>query len=125
MSVDEARLNQLDALFDAIDDMDPDRFLHFLSSNGRFRFGSAPAVRGHSDIRDAVVEFFSSIESCKHTIDKVLQDEGTLVCEGKVTYARHDESEITLPFVNVFEYEGDLISDYRIYADPTPLHAEQ
>jgi hypothetical protein len=47
-----------------------------------------------------------------------------MVCEGEVTYTRHDESEITLPFVNVFEFEGELISHYKIYADSEPLYAE-
>lgn len=124
MSTDEATQNLLDRLFDTIDELDPDRFLHFLSDDARFRFGSAPAVRGHSDIRDAVAGFFSSIAGCRHTIDKVLREAGTLVCEGEVTYTRHDDSQITLPFVNVFEFEGDLIADYRIYADASPLYAE-
>jgi hypothetical protein len=45
------------------------------------------------------------------------------VCEGEVTYRRHDNSEITLPFADAFDLRGDLISGYRIYIDIAPLFA--
>ena len=40
-----------------------------------------------------------------------------------MTYRRHDGTEITLPFTNVFEYRGDLIAHYKIYIDIGPLYA--
>jgi len=40
-----------------------------------------------------------------------------------VTYTRHDGTNLTLPFVNVFAMRGDLIQDYLIYIDATPLYA--
>ena len=46
-----------------------------------------------------------------------------LVCEGDVTYTKLDGSEVTLPFVNIFEIDGGLIVDYRIYVDVGPLYA--
>lgn len=123
MSIDEATHRLLDDLFEAIDEKNTDRLMHFLTDDAIFRFGSGPEVHGHTDIRDAVNEFFSTIAGCKHTLHNILADNGTLVCEGEVTYTRHDDSEITLPFANVFEFEGDLISQYKIYADAAPLYA--
>jgi hypothetical protein len=35
---------------------------------------------------------------------------------------RHDATEIALPFINVFEFDGDLISGYKIYMDIGPLY---
>jgi len=125
MTVDDAKHRFLDDLFSSIDEMNSTKFVHFLTDDAIFRFGSAPPVQGREEIRAAVDAFFSSIGGCKHVLTKILADEGTLVCEGDVTYARHDESEITLPFVNVFEFEGELISHYKIYADAGPLYAEQ
>ena len=60
----------------------------------------------------------------KHELSAILADNGTVVCEGDVTYARHDGSEITLQFVNVLEFHGELIAHYKIYADAGPLYAE-
>ena len=48
----------------------------------------------------------------------------TLVCEGEVTYRRHNGTEITLPFTDIFEYDGDLIAQYKIYIDIGPLYAD-
>jgi limonene-1,2-epoxide hydrolase len=86
--------------------------------------GSAAPVHGQAEIREAVEGFLATIDGCKHVLDKIIVDNGTLVCEGEVTYTRHDGTEITLPFANIFEFEGDFIADYRIYADAAPLYAE-
>ena len=111
-------------LFAAIDAKDTDAFLGFIRDDGVFRFGSMPGVQGHTAIREAVDGFFSSIAGSQHTIEQSLGTDGTLVCEGQVTYRRHDGSELTLPFANIFDLDGDLISTYKIYIDIGPLYAE-
>jgi limonene-1,2-epoxide hydrolase len=125
MNIDETKHRLLDDLFESIDEQHVDRFLRFLADDAIFRFGSAEPVKGQAEIREAVSEFFASIAGCRHVLGTILADNGTLVCEGEVTYTRQDESEITLPFVNVFEFEGELISHYKIYADSGPLYIEQ
>ena len=113
----------LDSLFEAVDAKDTERFVEFIAEDGEFRFGSAPAVRGRESIAAAVQSFFDSIDSLSHSVTRVLKDEDNLACEGEVCYRRHDGSEIVLPFANVFEFQGSLISGYRIYIDVSPLYA--
>ena len=48
----------------------------------------------------------------------------TLFLEGEVTYTRHDGGQIAIPFVDVFEYEGEKIAEYKIYIDVGPLYAD-
>ncbi len=115
--------NRLDSLFAAIDAKDTDTFLSFLTDDAVFRFGSAPSVTGQDAIREGVDGFFSSIAGSRHSIGNVIESGATLVSEGEVTYRRHDGSEITLPFTNVFEISGDLVSHYKIYIDIAPLYA--
>jgi limonene-1,2-epoxide hydrolase len=110
-------------LFVSIDAMDTEGFLRFIAPDGEFRFGSAPPVRGHEGIRDAVGSFFSSIAAISHEVRRMVAEGNTVVCEGEVTYTRHDGSAVTLPFCNVFETDGGLISLYRIYIDIAPLYA--
>ena len=110
-------------LFVSIDAMDTEGFLGVIAQDGEFRFGSAPAVRGHDRIREAVGGFFSSIAAISHELQRIVADDNTVVCEGEVTYTRHDGSAVTLPFCNVFETDGGLISLYRIYIDIAPLYA--
>lgn len=115
---------RLDALFAAIDNKDTDAFLGFLTDDAVFRFGTAPEIRGRDAIRDGVNGFFDTIASSKHRLDRVISQEKVLVCEGAVEYQRLDDRNITVPFVDVFDYEGDRISAYKIYIDISPLYAD-
>ncbi len=115
--------NWLAKLFEAIDRMDADGFVAFLTAEASFRFGSAPPVRGAQAIREALVGFFSSIRGLRHEIGEVWDEGNTLLCEGTVTYTRQDGREVALPFLNVFRMQDELIDDYRIYMDLSPLFA--
>ena len=114
--------SRLDDLFKAVDAKDTERFLGFLTDQASFRFGSAPPAQGKGAIRVAVDGFFSTIAGCHHVVTRVVAEGDVIICEREVTYTRHDASQISLPFVNVFELEGDLISAYKIYADAGPLY---
>jgi limonene-1,2-epoxide hydrolase len=111
-------------LFASIDAMDTESFLSFMREDGTFRFGSSPPVTGHNAIRAAVENFFASFAALKHDLQRQIADDNVVVCEGEVTYTRHDGSNITLPFANIFEIDGGLISLYRVYIDVGPLFAE-
>jgi len=110
-------------LFVSIDAMDTEGFLAFIAPEGEFRFGSTPPVRGRDAIRAAVGSFFSSFAALRHDLQRLVVEDNTVVCEGEVTYTRHDGSVITLPFCNVFETDDGLISLYRVYIDVAPLYA--
>jgi len=114
----------LGSLFAAIDSKDTETFLEHLTDDALFRFGSAPAVHGAETIRSAVDGFFGTIKGSSHTLTNTLVSGSTLVCEGEVTYQRLNGSELTLPFTNIFELSGNLISHYKIYIDIAPLYAE-
>ncbi len=109
-------------LFAAIDAKDPEAFVGYLTDDAVFRFGSAPAVQGRDAICAAVGAFFDTVAGLSHVINKTIVDGATLVCEGEVTYTRLDGSSVTLPFTDVFEYEGELIGHYKIYMDIDPLY---
>ncbi len=111
-------------LFASIDAMDTESFLSFIREDATFRFGSSPAVKGHAEIRAAVEGFFAAFAALRHDLRRIVTDGDAVVCEGDVTYTRHDGSTITLPFANVFEVDDGLISLYRVYIDIGPLFAE-
>jgi len=123
MTASEAQEGHLRELFAAIDACDGERFANFLTPGAEFRFGSAPAVVGRDAIREAVEGFFSSIAGLSHTLHYTAADGETLICEGEVTYTRHDDSRVTLPFVDLLRMEDGLFSTYRIYMDIGPLYA--
>ena len=112
-------------LFASIDAMDTESFVSFIHKDATFRFGSSPAVTGHAGIRAAVEGFFASFAALRHDLQRVIADGDAVACEGEVTYTRQDGSKITLPFVNVFRIDGELISQYRVYIDIGPLFQQQ
>lgn len=123
MSSEIAADGDIGGLFAAIDSQDGAAFVAFLTDDAVFRFGSSPPVQGRDAVQAAVEGFFGSIAGLSHAIHKTLRDGNTLVCEGEVTYTRHDGSTIAIPFADVFEYRGDRIAEYKIYIDIAPLYA--
>jgi limonene-1,2-epoxide hydrolase len=122
VTIEDSMHARLDDLFKAVDARDTERFLGFLTDRASFRFGSAPPAHGEEAIRAAVDSFFSSIAACRHVLARIVAEGDVIICEGEVTYTRHDASEISLPFANVFELDGELISAYKVYADAGPLY---
>ncbi len=121
----DTRQTSLEALFTAIDAKDAAAFADFLTEDASFRFGSAPAAKGRQAIIEAVTGFFDSLAGLSHVLTAVATRGDTLFCEGETTYTRHDGKAVVVPFADVFDYEGDKIADYRIYADLAPLFAEE
>ncbi len=124
MSSGSAAGSDIGGLFAAIDAQDGAAFVGYLTDDAVFRFGSAPAVRGRAAVQAAVEGFFDSIAGLSHSIDRRFGEDGTLVVEGEVTYTRHDGRKVVVPFVDVFECEGDKIAEYKIYIDISPLYAD-
>ena len=124
MSHAHAASRDTGGMFDAIDAKNGTAFVSYLTEDAVFRFGSAPPVQGRDAIQAAVDGFFMTIAACAHNIARTIGQNDTLVCEGEVTYQRHDGSSISLPFTDVLEYDGDLIAHYKIYIDVAPLYAE-
>jgi len=124
VSVSDAQQSMLKNLFTAIDARDTASFLQHLSDDASFRFGSAPAARGKDEIAAAVDAFFTSIAGLRHDVSLSIGSGDDLICEGEVTYTRHDGSTITLPFADVFNLDAGRIRNYKIYMDIGPLYAD-
>jgi hypothetical protein len=104
-------------IFAVVDAGDAAGFVKLLTADARFRFGSAAPVVGSDAIGAAVAGFFSAIRSSRHRLHGTWAGDATAVCEGEVTYTRHDGTVVSFPFVNVFDLRGELIAGYRIYID--------
>jgi len=112
---------KLGALFAAIDARDADRFASFLTEDGRFVYGSNPAVVGRAAVRDFVAGFFGQLKALHHSVDRLWEHPGELVMRGTVSYTLPDDRMVTVPYVNIFTLAGDKIRAYEVFVDPTPL----
>jgi hypothetical protein len=110
-------------IFADIDSFDPDRFVANLTPDARFRFANADPVTGRAAIREAVAGFFTSIDGLTHHIRNVYEVGDTTITQIDVEYRRKDGKTVTVPNADILVYEGDLVRDWQIYIDLTPVFA--
>ncbi len=113
----------LGPLFEAIDAKDAEAFVSFLTDDAVFRFGNAAPACGKAAVREAVAAFFAGIAGLRHTLRESWAHPDAVVLHGEVTYTRHDRSQLTVPFANVFQMKGALVREYLVFADVSQLWA--
>jgi ketosteroid isomerase-like protein len=114
---------QVQRMFDVVDTMSAGGFVEFLAPDVRFRFGSAPEAEGRAAVHAAVAGFFSSINGLRHRLLGYWEQGSAVIVKLEVEYTRKDGRKVDLPCANIFEFEGKLIRDYRIYMDIGPVYA--
>jgi len=112
-------------LFQALDTFNAEAFASFLTNEAVFVFGNAEPVRGKQTIQDVVAGFFTTIQAIRHDRVETWTLPETVICRGIVTYTRHDGSQLSAPFANIFKLKNGLIQDYLIYVNNSQLYARQ
>ncbi len=110
-------------LFRSIDSKDSDAFVSYLTEDAKFKFGNGDVVEGRQKIRDAVANFFGTIEGLHHDVINIWEVPGTVLTELQVTYTRKDGRKVAVPCMNLFGMEGAKIRDYKIFIDMAPVYA--
>ncbi len=108
-------------LYQAVDAKSVDQLETFLGEDLRFQLGNFGVIQGKSTVLDANAAFFASIKSMSHSFDGLWQQADNIICTGQVHYTRLDDSELTIPFATVLQMKNDLIQDYQVYVDISPL----
>ena len=111
------------AIFADIDAFDPDKFVAHLTPDATFRFANADPVTGRAAVKEAVAGFFSSIDGLTHHILNVYESGETAIAQIDVEYLRKDGKSVTVPNADILVFDGDLVSDWQIYIDVTPVCA--
>ncbi|GAX38303.1 nuclear transport factor 2 family protein [Nodularia sp. NIES-3585] len=118
-------LASIKLVFATIDQMKVEEFVAFFTEDAQFRFGNTDTVFGKQEIRVAITEFFSSIQGLNHNITGVWKGKwpmGDVVSvEANVTYIRQDGIVVILPATSTLRLKGNLIQDYRIFMDISPV----
>jgi hypothetical protein len=109
-------------LFASIDAMNTEAFLSFLDPGCCFRFGNRPTVVGVEPTRAFVGGFFSSIAALEHSVAASWDTTEGVVAHGLVTYTRHDDSTLTVPFAVILNTAGEGITEYLVFADTSDLY---
>ena len=108
-------------LFAAIDAMDANAFADYMTEDGIFRYGSNPPAEGKPAVRDAVAGFFSTLNGLSHELLGTWEADDVRFIQGIVTYELTDGRSVLVHFLNLFRMEGDLVREYLVYTDPSPM----
>jgi ketosteroid isomerase-like protein len=111
------------AIFADIDAFDPDKFVAHLTPDATFRFANADPVTGRAAVKEAVAGFFSSIAGLTHHILNVYEVGDIAIAQIDVEYRRLDGKSVTVPNADILVFDGDLVRDWQIYIDVTPVYA--
>jgi ketosteroid isomerase-like protein len=111
------------AIFADIDAFDPDKFVAHLTPDATFRFANADPVTGRAAVKEAVTGFFSSIAGLTHHILNVYEVGEIAIAQIDVEYRRLDGKSVTVPNADILVFDGDLVRDWQIYIDVTPVYA--
>lgn len=114
--------NWVTDVFASIDSKDTKTFCSFLTEDANFIYANQTAVTGRDNIYQAVDGFFGSIKALKHSIENCWKDGNAVIVNGHVSYTRHDETILNVPFADIFLLDGDKVKDYIIYIDISELY---
>jgi len=111
------------AMFEPADRLDVDGWCGHLAEDVHFRFGNAEPLQGRPAVREAVSQFFATLKGLRHEILEDWAIDDRVIQRLQVTYTRPDDSQVTVPAVNILRIDGELIAEYLIYVDLAPLYA--
>jgi ketosteroid isomerase-like protein len=106
-----------------IDSMDAQAFASNLSENCVLRYANNEEVTGRDAIEAAIAGFYGTIKGLRHEPRNEWTVGDTTILQFDVTYTRHDGGQVTVPAVSIVRTDGELVDDYRIYVDLTPVYA--
>jgi len=122
----ESRAGMIRTMFAASDTGNIDGLLSFLTDDVVLVFGNAAAVRGKAAVEAQARQVTSRLKGVRHEIHDIWHagnNADIVIARMTVHYARLDASTVSLPCCNIFRLSGDLIADYRIYMDVSPVFA--
>lgn len=113
----------IEAIFADIDTLDPANLVRHLTEDVEFRFANNEPMVGRDAVNEGVAGFLSTIAGMRHNIRDVYTDGDTVITRIDIDYVRHDGKTVTVPNADILTFEGDLVKDWRIFIDLTPVYA--
>ena len=114
--------NFIKDMYSVVDAKDGAALSAMMTENGIFRFANIPGVQGRENIAGFLDNFFQSIKGIAHDQLEDWKVDDTRFATGRVTYTRHDDSLLPVPFSVILKMKGDLIDQYLIFVDASELY---
>jgi len=109
-------------MYKAIDAKSGAGMCEFVTEDATFKFANLPAVEGKNNILAFLDGFFQSIKAIRHTNIQYRNSGNEWFANGTVTYTRHNDTTLAVPFAVLLNMRENLIKDYLIYVDASELY---
>ena len=116
--------NYIKDMYGIVDAKDSAALAALMTEDGIFRFANMPPVEGKEAITVFLDGFFQSIKDISHSQIEDWIVDSTRFAAGTVTYTRHDDSTLAVPFSVILKMQGDLIAEYLIFVDTSELYKQ-
>ncbi|MFC0542728.1 nuclear transport factor 2 family protein [Kutzneria chonburiensis] len=111
-------------MFATIDRLDAYGFAEFFAEDATAVAGNGDPVLGRPAILAANIAYMAMLKGIRHVIRSKWTVDDTTIAVTDVTYTRQDDKQVTIPVVSIWRVgEDDLITDFRLYYDLTPVFA--
>lgn len=107
--------------FRDVDSFDPDNVVQHYTEDGQFRFANQDPTRGKVAIAQLLAEFYQNLQAMSHRNVGLWLGNNSAVFEAEVTFTRKDSSQLTLPAASIIRRRGELVYDFRMIMDVSPL----
>ncbi len=107
--------------FRDVDSFDPDNVVQHYTEDGQFRFANQEPARGKTAIAQLLAEFYKNLQAMSHRNVGLWLGDNSAVFEAEVTFTRKDGSQLTLPAASIIRRRGELVFDFRMVMDVSPV----
>lgn len=114
----------LDKYLNAFETKDADKLIKFLTDDAVLQDGNNEPLIGREAIGKAVGDFFKLIKGMKFKVIRRWVHSDSIIVQGEVKFTSPDDSEITLPFADIYYMKEDRIQKLYSYIDINPLFEE-
>jgi predicted SnoaL-like aldol condensation-catalyzing enzyme len=118
------QLDAIQEMSEAVLNEDWEKFKTFLTDDIMYKVGSSEPTYG----KQAVVDFLSSVfkttgKLTGHDVRKVWNEPDIITIEMDANYRRlKDDEMVKVACCDVYRMRGNQVSEWRVYADATPLY---
>lgn len=107
--------------FRDVDSFDPNQVTKHYTEDGQFRFANQEPVRGRAEIAQLLTEFYENLQAMNHRNVGLWLGNNSAVFEAEVAFTRKDNSQLTLPAASIIRRRGELVFDFRMIMDVSPV----
>jgi ketosteroid isomerase-like protein len=119
-----ARIETVRAVLVALDRGDSEAVLAFLTDDVVTFFGNRAPMIGKREFSAFFREIGGLLDAVRHEMHdlwQVAETTDVVVARLTVHYTLRGGGEVSIPCCNVFRLRDDLVAEYRVYLDPTPV----